>query len=139
MTRKCENISLDAFKKEFKIQNIFDIQLYVDSQNKSEVFNVIQENKERFRSAIYVILGGLYNDDLYGKEKVSAKTSSITAIKFKRTKSKNLRIYCKEYIDSKSPNIKKIVMICTYDKKTQKIDKKLKTVIEKIAKYEYEI
>lgn len=52
----------------------------------------------------------------------------------RKGKSKNIRIYCKEFfIDNK-----KVVMIIEYNKKTQKIDKKLKNKLETIGGYNYD-
>lgn len=139
MTRKCTEIPLEPFKNEFGIKNIFNISLYVDEENKTEILGILSENKDRFRRAVYELLQGRYNNELYGKEEVSNKTKNITAFKFKRRRGLNYRIYCKEYIDEFSPNIKKVVMIIAHNKKTQKIDKRLKRILETIAKYEYEI
>ncbi len=130
---------MESFKNEFYIKNIFDIYLYVDEENKFKILEFIKENKDRFRSAIYVLLKGGYNNELYGKESISNKTKYITAFKFKKRKNSNYRIYCKEHIDESTPNIKKVVMITVHNKKTQKIDKRIKSILERISKYNYEI
>ena len=139
MLRKCNKISLERFKIEFGIKNIYDISLFVDEKNKEEILNVLNRNSNRFRRIVYELLQGKYNNDLYGKEEVSHKAKNITAFKFKRNRDTNYRIYCKEYIDELSPNIKKVVMIRAYNKKTQKIDKKIKLILESIANYKYDI
>jgi hypothetical protein len=56
----------------------------------------------------------------------------VTAMKFK--KGNNERIYCKEF---RGGNGKRIVMICSVNKKSQKNEKKLKALIETIGGYEY--
>ncbi len=137
MVRNCTKIPLESFKSEFGIKNIYNISLYIDEENKDEIWEIVSTNIDRFRRALYELLQGRYNNDLYGKEDVSENTKNITAFKFKRRKDTNYRIYCKEYIDEDSPNVKKVVMITVYNKKTQKIDKKIKQLLEKIAKYEY--
>lgn len=139
MVRECDKIPLEHFIKEFSIRNIHLISLYVDKKNKSEIINLISQNKDRFRRAVYVLLQGTYNNDLYGKENISKKTKNITAFKFKRRKSSNYRIYCKEYIDELNLNTKNVVMIAVHNKKTQKFDNKTKTIITKISKYDYSL
>ncbi len=137
MLRECSKIDLSPFIAEFRIKNVFSILLYYDEENQKEILDHISRNIDRFRRAVYVILQGRYNNDLYGKEKVSAATINITAIKFKKRKNANYRIYCKEFPDEVFPNRKKIVMVAVYNKKSQKNDKRIKTLIQKIARYEY--
>jgi len=137
--RNCYKIPVDKLIVEFDIRTVYKVSLFIDELNSEKIKIVIADNKDRFRRAVYEILMGRYNNDLYGKEKVSGKTVNITAIKFKRRNNSNIRIYCKEYIDSQIPNVKSVVMICTYDKRTQKIDKKLRSFINRISGYEYEI
>lgn len=139
MLRKVSEISLAAFQAEFGINTIFKIFLYVDEKNKDEIFEIIKQNRDRFRRAIYVLLNGYYNNELYGKENFSNKTKYLTAFKFKKRGNANYRIYCKEYFDNTSPNIKKVVMISVFNKKTNKISGKLKQHLETIAEYEYDL
>ena len=139
MTRKCIEIPLEPFRNEFGIRSISNVSLFVDEENNAEIYKILSENTDRFRRAIFELLQGRYNNELYRKEEISGKTKNITAFKFKKRRGTNYRIYCKEYIDEHSPNIKKVVMITVYNKKTQKIDKKLKQTLESIAKYDYEI
>ena len=138
MSRKCSEIPLNWFKNNLKITTLFQLELFVDCENKEEIFALMQNYMHRFRSSLYVMILGNYNNDLYGKENVSDKSRNMTAIKFKHGKNENPRIYCKEFFDSKIPNYKKVVMISSYNKKTDKIDKKLKNFIETINNYEYE-
>ncbi|NOX87034.1 MAG: hypothetical protein GXO86_13925 [Chlorobi bacterium] len=139
MIRNCTEIPLDDFRIEFGIRSIFNVSLFVDEENHAEILKILSENTDRFRRAVFELLQGRYNNELYGKEDISDKTKNITAFKFKKRRGTNYRIYCKEYIDDFSPNMKKVVMIQVYNKKTRKIDKKLKQLLESIAKYEYEI
>ncbi len=138
MTRAYEEISLQAFINAFNLRSLHSVSIFVDLKNKDEIFDIIANNSDRFRRALYVLLQGNYNSELYAKENINKKTSNLTAFKFKRTKGSNYRIYCKEYFDLNYPNIKKVVMITSVNKRTQKVDKKLKTLLESIAKYEYE-
>ncbi len=139
MPRTASEIPLSAFIAEFGIKTIHRVSLYVDEKNKDEIFDIISQNRDRFRRAVYVLLQGNYNNELYGKENISKKTYNLTAIKFKKRKNANYRIYCKEYIDEYSPNIKKVVMVSAYNKKSMKISKKLKQHLNTIAEYEYNL
>ena len=139
MIRNCSEIPLNDLKNQYNINNIYNIYLYVDNKNKSEIYRIIENNKDRFKRGIYTLLQWRYNNELYGKEEFSKKSKGITAFKFKKRKNSNYRIYCKEIFDESSLNVKKVIMVFAYNKKTQKIDKKLKQLIEKISKYDYEI
>ncbi len=72
---------------------------------------------------------------LYRKEAVSEKAKNITAMKF--AKKENVRIYCKEYMETESQKEKKVVMLCCYYKKEMK-NRKLRSLIENLGGYEYE-
>ncbi|NOX45525.1 MAG: hypothetical protein GXO89_00925 [Chlorobi bacterium] len=113
------------------------MELFVDGDNANKIFEIIQKNNNRFKRALYEMLLGRYNNDLYGKENVSPKTKYVTAIKFKKRGNANLRIYCIEIFKDLTPNYKRIIMVDSYHKKTNKIDKKLKNFIENIGTYEY--
>lgn len=138
MARICKKISLGPFKKEHGIRTIQQIELFYDVENAEKILGVISENKNRFERALFEIVNGRYNNDLYGKENFSTKTQHITAIKFKKSHNNNYRIYCKEYHDDKVPNRRKIVMAGIYNKKSQKLTKTIKTYLNSISEYEYE-
>lgn len=107
MLRNCIEIPLEPFRLDFGIKNIYKVSLYIDEENQADIYGVISENRSRFRRAIYELLQGRYNFELYGKEGISDKTRNITAFKFKRRRNSNYRIYCKEYINEHLPNEKK--------------------------------
>ncbi len=133
MERDYFKIDKDFFK-EVGIEDNNSVTFYVDNENGEDILKVLTNNKNKKRLLIIfdTIMNNKYRDDIYGKENISEKAKNITAMKFIN---ENLRIYCKElYKDGK-----KIIMIITYKKKTQKIDKKLKTIIETIGGYEYGI
>ncbi len=140
MQRECVNIPVDVLAKKLGISYLFEncsVEVYVDKENKEEILKVLLDNEHKFRKAFYFILRCQYENDVYGKESIDEKTRFLTAIKLKgRT---NIRIYCKEYFVDQCPSNKKVVLIGVYYKKTQKIDKKLKSYLHKISEYEYKI
>lgn len=109
------------------------ITFYIDKDNSKVLNEVIEANKKKIRRIIYTILSEQYNDDLYGYEARDSKTKNIKAMKIKS--SLNPRIYCQEnyFADGK-----RIVMVITIKKKSQKLDKKIISILEKISKYDYE-
>ncbi len=139
MKRSCTKLPINEYIIELGIPNTKNISIYIDfedSKNCKEIITFINANKDKFRRILYVILLGLHNNDLYGKEKVGSGTENITAMKFKGKLNANKRIYCKEFFI----NSKKIVMITMISKKVQKLqeDKKIINRLKIIGGYEYE-
>lgn len=138
MKRKCVKFDLEKFKEDnqstFKHVDIISVELYIDIKIKKEFDKIIEENKSKFRSIIYYILQGKYNNELYGKENVSEKAKNITAMKFK--KALNGRVYCKEIFVGN----KKIVAVHILPNKDfqSASQKSLKPKLESIGGYEYE-
>lgn len=130
--RKVEKFPIDEFAREIGWQDPIDVEVFVDYENKAEIIKTIEARKKKFRRILYLILAHRYDSDLYDKEVVSEKSKQVTAMKFK--KGKNQRIYCKEY---RNTDGKRIVMICSVNKKSQKNDKKLRNLIETIGGYDY--
>lgn len=89
--------------------------------------------RKKFRRILYVVLMGQYDEDLYGREEVSGKAKGVTAMKFKGKM--NLRIYCKEVVQDG----KKVVLVTALLKKTQKVNKSLKTLLETIGGYQFDL
>lgn len=89
--------------------------------------------RKKFRRILYVVLLGQYDEDLYGREEVSGKAKGVTAMKFKGKQ--NLRIYCKEVVQDG----KKVVLVTALLKKTQKVNKSLKTLLETIGGYQFDL
>ncbi|HRI27110.1 MAG TPA: hypothetical protein PK239_00985 [Chitinophagales bacterium] len=110
------------------------VKIFVDIKNSAEIMRILNDNMKKMRRVIIAMFNAPpYNNDLYGKETVSNKSENITAIKFKGKL--NIRIYCKEYAQSDKDKI--IVLAYPYYKKSEKIDKKTKNIIETAPKYEY--
>ena len=109
--------------------------LYVDEEFESELNKFLKDDKllEKFFMAADFILTGGYKNDLYGHEESSDDSKDIYAIKI-YTKG-NHRIYCKEF---KEDDIKRVVLIEYVDKKTQKNNKTIRKLINRIGRYEYD-
>lgn len=142
MKRKARKFRFDVFYEEHLDLSDLNIEIWIDEKNAEDILKLLFEKdsngkylrQNRFKNALKVMHSFNYEKDLYDKEEISAKAKNVTAIKFKRHKGHNWRIYCKEFYKDG----KKIVMISAVDKPSQKIDKKLSTKIETIGGYEYE-
>ena len=112
----------------------------IDEDNASEILLYIEKDerhRKKFRFICDLILAGLRNTELYDKEDIALKSKRVTAMKFFKGQ-ENDRIYCIEQrIDNKLYTI--ICVELVQRKKTKGISKKIKAIIENIAKYEYEI
>lgn len=114
--------------------------IYIDSKNSSRIFEFITSKPvltKKFKYVIRLILGGHRNTDLYDKEEINENCKGVTAIKLMKGKL-NPRIYCKEIT---TENKVRVVVCCELleKKKSQKISHKEINLINKVAKYEYEI
>ena len=111
----------------------------IDNQNEKEILSYVSQSErhlKKFRHIVQLILEGHKNTDLYDKENVNEKSKDVTAMKFFKGQ-ENDRIYCKE---QKEDNLYIIIAVEVYTKKkTQKITKKERPLIEKIANYDYQI
>jgi hypothetical protein len=59
-----------------------EISIYVDSEKAEEynkIIEVVEQNSKKFIRVLYQILSLQYDNDLYGKEKVSENTTDLTA------------------------------------------------------------
>lgn len=112
-----------------------NVQVMVDEAFVGELLEILRDPVilKKFRRILYVVLMNQYDEDLYGREEVSNKAKGVTAMKFKGKM--NLRIYCKEVVR----NGKKVVMVTGLLKKTQKVNKSLKTLLETIGGYEFDL
>lgn len=140
MERECVKIPLEKLAAILDVRYNYPkckVRIYIDKENAEEIINKLAEYRDKARRVMMYILRCAYENDFYGKEKIDNSTKGLTAIKFKGRD--NVRIYCKEYYHDEHGLNKSIVFIAVYNKKTQKIDKKLKSFLKKISKYEYKI
>jgi len=110
----------------------------VDIENFEEIVYFLEENKltKKFDLICNTILLGLRNTELYDKENINDRCKSVTAMKFKGRK--NTRIYCTE-VKQKNKTLVIVTSELLPKKKNQKNKQKEKSIIEKVASYEYKI
>lgn len=130
LLRTCELIAKSADGKKV---------ICIDKQNKHLIIRYINQSErhlKKWKHIVQLIMEGHKNTDLYDKEDINEKCKGITAMKFFKGQ-ENDRIYCKELSDN---GIFIIVIVEVYfKKKTKQVSKKEIPIIEKIAKYEYQI
>jgi len=114
--------------------------IFIDKANVSSILaylNKDDRHRKKFMFIAELILRGIKNPQVYDKEIVSRTSTSITAMKFFKGQ-ENDRIYCREFSGKGKRQII-IAIVLIEKKKTQKLSKQIKSLIEKISKYEYEI
>ncbi len=142
MSRKSRKYNVSNFLTDHSELADRNVEIWIDFANGADILSTLTEKdnegnyirRDRFYLILLEIFNHRYNEGLYAPEFISGKATNITAMKFKKHRGVNIRIYCKEFHE----NGKKIVMITVADKKSQKIDKKFKNIIESIGEYEYE-
>lgn len=131
MSRKCEHIITAKDGKRA---------IYIDSINKDEIFEYINQDKrhkKKFMYIIDIILSGLKNSKLYDKEDINERCKDVTAMKFFKGQ-ENDRIYCKE-IHSATGTLIIVTSILHRRKKDTNLSAKEISLIEKVGGYEYEV
>ncbi|HRE40628.1 MAG TPA: hypothetical protein PLG90_04785 [Ignavibacteria bacterium] len=134
MKQNCEKLDIsNIYGNEFD-ESFSKLDIYYDLKIENELISLFQNPKfkKRFKYILTAILSNRYTNDIYGKEDISDKCKDITAMKFKNIN--NLRIYCKEFYTYH----KKIVLIQLVYKKSQKVNSKIKNILETIAEYDYD-
>lgn len=128
-------------REAIKIRSSCDnrIHIYVDKENSERIFKYVTQDErhiKKFQFITDVILGGLKNPT-YGKAQINEKSANVTAMKFFKGQ-ENDRIYCKEIIKDDQTYI---IVVCELleKKKNQKLKHREKTIINRIADYEYDI
>ena len=114
--------------------------IFIDKINASEILHYINQDerhKKKFLFITELILRGIKNPQVYDKEEINGRKTSVTAMKFFKGQ-ENDRIYCREF-SSKGKRQIIMAIILIEKKKTQKLTKPIKSLIEKISKYEYEV
>lgn len=112
----------------------------VDKENAETIRDYLEQDKRHLNKFIDIcnlIFHGLSNRALYDKEEPDKKSKGVRAMKFFKGQ-ENDRIYCKEM----SLNDKTFVVITAellLKKKTKKLSHREKSIIHKVASYDYEI
>jgi hypothetical protein len=130
--RKAELIKISADgKKAF----------YLDVDNSQEIKAFLQSdsaNFKKFNTALELILNHHATRDLYGKENFEKGCEHVTAIKLFKGK-KNPRIYCQQFTDGETERFVIIGVELLEKKKSQKLTAAEKSIIRRVAKYEYDL
>jgi len=112
----------------------------IDSKNAKSILAFINKDarhRKKFRYITELILKDIRNTDLYDKENINKRAKQVTAMKFFKGQ-ENARIYCKE---QRINNQLFIIVCCELleSKKSQSNNKSIRSLIDKISTYEYEI
>jgi hypothetical protein len=114
--------------------------IYIDNENKDDILSYLtrdDRHKKKFQLIAEHILEELRNPQLYDKEEINSRCKNVTAMKLFKGQ-ENDRIYCKE-VKSDSGVFIVVAAILYEKKKTTKLTKQQRTIIEKVGGYEYEI
>ena len=112
----------------------------IDAKNESTILQFLQEDPARvkkFKQIVSNILDNIRIPDLYDKEEIDRFTKGVTAMKLFKG-GQNIRLYCKEQ-SNESGTFCVIVAELLPKKKDQKVKGKTKSLIQKVAGYEYQI
>ena len=112
----------------------------VDRINAKAILAYLKRDKrhtKKFLDICNLIFAGLHNPFLYDKEEFDDKSHGVRAMKFFKGQ-ENDRIYCKE-MTIKNKTFVVITSELLEKKKTQKLSHLEKTIIHKVATYDYEI
>ena len=132
MKRKAKLIEISADgKKAF----------YVDAANSQEIMAFLKSdpaNLKKFKTALQLILNHRAPRDIYDKENFEKGCEHVTAIKLFKGK-KNPRIYCQQFTDGESERFVIIGVELQEKKKSQKLTAAEKSIIRRVAQYEYDL
>ncbi len=131
MKRKCKHILSSSDGKRA---------IYIDEENSKEILEYLkrdERHKDKFRYIAEIILGNLRMPSVYDKEDIDDSCKHVTAMKFFKGQ-ENDRIYCKEVKTATGIHIVVAAILCE-KKKTTKLTKTQKGIIQKVGGYDYEI
>ncbi len=114
---------------------------YLDVENSGDIMAFLRSEKanlKKFYTAIELILNHQAPRDLYDKENFEKGCEQVTAIKLFKGK-KNPRIYCRQYADGDTERFVIIGIELQEKKKSQKLTATEKSIIRRVAKYEYDL
>lgn len=114
--------------------------VYVDSLNIEELTayaNMDKRHLKKWHYILNVILDNLRITDVFDKEDINSKCKDVYAMKFFKGQ-ENDRIYCKQVFHKNKDCLVIVASELHLKKKTQGNSKREKSIIEKVASYEYE-
>jgi hypothetical protein len=114
---------------------------YLDVENYEEIMSYLKSdpaNLKKFKTTLELILNHIPPRDLYDKENFEKGCEHVTAIKLFKGK-KNPRIYCQQFTDGDTERFVIIGIELLEKKKSQKLTSVEKSIIRRVAKYEYDL
>ena len=135
MNREAKHLPIATSSNQLESATGRKVILYVDTKFEKKLRQLLSSEaiRKKFRMVAEFALSDRYRDDIYGHEDISKIAKDVCAIKIYVLG--NHRIYCKEFF---ATGIKRIVLIKYVDKKTMKVSKDIKQMIEQIGGYSYE-
>ncbi len=112
----------------------------IDALEEERILKFIQEEPARtkkFQHIVGLILNNIKNTDLYDKENINKAINDVYAIKMFKGGS-NIRLYCKQ-VSGANGTFYVIVSELLEKKKSAKNTSGIKSIIEKVHNYEYQI
>lgn len=111
--------------------------IYVDKNEANDILPFLFSSESNF-GTFYLFKNLVFenrrNREIYKKEKITIKCNNLYAIRFDSDRNQNDRIYCLEFHEGK----RRIVLSKLFkNKRTQKIDKKIKAKLESICTRTY--
>jgi hypothetical protein len=116
--------------------------VYIDVENKAALVEFLKSEsayRDKFRMIVEMLLDHPHVPrDLYDKEDFEKGCERVTAMK--PTKGKlNPRIYCQQYSDKERKVFVIVVSEVLDKKKSQKLTAREKSIIRRVASYQYEL
>lgn len=115
---------------------------YIDEQNADSIIDFLKSESSHVKKFNYVLELLLEHNhvprDLYDKENFESGCEKITAIKLFKGK-KNPRIYCQQYTVKEKKMFVIVASELLDKKKSQQLSNKEKTIIRRVASYQYQL
>ena len=115
--------------------------VYIDDENAEEILSYLKAepgNLKKFWMIVELILEGKPTRDLYDKENFEKGCEHVAAMKLFKGK-KNPRIYCQHYSHKEKSVYVIVASELLIKKKSQGLSKKEKSIIRRVAKYQYKL
>jgi hypothetical protein len=115
---------------------------YIDDENSASIIEFLKSSSAYRKKFEYILKLLLEHErpprDLYDKENIEKGCEHITAMKPAKGKN-NPRIYCQQYKDSEREVYVIVASELLEKKKSEGLTNKEKTIIRRVASYQYEL
>lgn len=127
----------------YKVSKDGTREFYIDTENSKALMTFLREDRANIKKFNYVLELLLEHKhhiptDIYDKENIEKGCENITAIKLFKGK-KNPRIYCQQYTEEGKQVFVIIAAELLEKKKSDKLTSKEKTIIRRVASYQYQL